>query len=102
MKLLWLNQFYLYAGAKDSPLNEIAWKPIFPNEESRIYFPCSSNSALPCLPFGRKRIHINKDNNNNNYNNNNNNNNNSIDSNKNNEKDSNMYMYVLLNEYRDL
>ena len=96
MKLLWLNQFYLYAGAKDSPLNEIAWKPIFPNEESRIYFSCSSNSALPCLPFGRKRIHINKDNNNNNYNNNNNN----IDSNKNNEKDSNMY--VLLNEYRDL
>ena len=97
MKLLWLNQFYLYAGAKDSPLNEIAWKPIFPNEESRIYFPCSSNSALPYLPFGRKRIRINKDNNNNN-----NNNNNNIDSNKNNEKDSNMYMYVLLNEYRDL
>ena len=43
-----------------------------------------------------KRIHINKDNNNNNDNNNN------VDSNKNNEKDSNMYMYVLLNEYRDL
>ena len=71
-------------------------KTYFSQRRKQDIFFVLKQSALPCLPFGRKRIHINKDNNNNN------NNNNNIDSNKNNEKDSNMYMYVLLNEYRDL